>query len=131
MSEEQEQAQTHPPSWASMFDHSDPPLFEDAGPSYFPDERSSAARHAGRVRDRERAAAQRRDLAVIQAAADDQADEHALEQAASLTSRGLPVAEALRIRAARAARRAGNTPSTAEQHAARALGRRRPEGDAA
>jgi hypothetical protein len=119
MDEEQEQAQNHPPSWASMFDHADPPLFEDAGPSYHPDDRSSAARIGKAVRAREREGRQQRDLAVIAKAAAEQDDDTALERAAELLSRGQPVPTSLRIRAARAANRRGVSIPSHEQLAAR------------
>jgi hypothetical protein len=117
-----EQAQNHPPSWASLFDHADPPLFEDAGPSYFPDDRSSASKMAKRRQARDQAAAERRDLAVIAQAAAEQNDDAALEKATDLIRHGQKVPPGLRILAARAAQRQGGAmPSSADQHAARAL----------
>ena len=117
-----EQAQNHPPSMAAVLGEDlGPPVFQDAGPSYFPDERSSAARHARGVQDRERAAAERRDLDVVLRAADELKDDKALEQVAELTDRKANIPHALLVRAARAARRNGTTIPTAEQHAAKAL----------
>jgi hypothetical protein len=118
MTEEQQQAQAHPPSWASMFDHADEPVFSDFAP--VPDDRSSAAKHVRMVRSREQEARQAWDLAVIARAADAQDDDLALDRATELLRQGKPVPVALRLRATRAAQRQGGAmPSSAEQLAAR------------
>jgi hypothetical protein len=128
LSEEQERAQGHPIPWSEIFDHADPPVFDEAGPSYYPGERSSAARHAKAVRSREQAIAERRDLAVIARAADEQNDDRALDRATELIRQGQPVPAAVRIRAARAAQRNGGAIPSAELHAAKALrGRQAPD----
>ena len=64
MDDEQEQAQAHPPSWASIYgDDAGPPIFEDFDP--VPGQRSSATRHANRVRRQEAELRQyREDLAA-------------------------------------------------------------------
>jgi hypothetical protein len=59
MTDEQKQAQAHPPAWSTIFDHADPPIFDD-GPSYDPPKDSTAAKHAAGVRQREQKAAQDR-----------------------------------------------------------------------
>jgi hypothetical protein len=121
LSEEQERVQGHPPSWAAIYGDQgmDVPVYGDPGPSWDPSDRSSAAKHASRVRRREQAAAQQRDLAVIARAAAEQNDDKALEQATELLRRGQEVPDHLRVRAARAARRNGTTIPTADQHAAK------------
>jgi hypothetical protein len=91
--------------------------FADVGPSYHPDERSSAARHAKVVKARTRAAAQQRDVEVVLRAADAQKDQRALDEVAELEA-GAEIPPGLLIRAARAARRSGTTISTAVQLAA-------------
>ena len=120
MTEEQQQRQEHPPSFAEVMGEELGVNF-DPGPAHDPGKYSSAARHARAVKSREQAAAERRDLAVIARAADEQDDELALEQALELVGRAQEIPTALRIRAARAARRSGTTIPTAEQHAAKAL----------
>jgi hypothetical protein len=119
LTEEQERAQGHPTPWATMWDHAKEPAFDDAGPSYHPGDRSTAARHARQVKAREAEARQLRDLETIAKAADEQNDDRALEQATDLLQRGKDVPAGLRIRAARAANRRGESIPTAELLAAR------------
>lgn len=123
LTEEQERAQGHPPSWAAIYGDQgmDVPVYGDPGPSHHPDDRSTAARMAKQVRTREQHAAERRDLAVVLRAADALKDDQALEQVAELTERKANIPHALLVRAARAARRNGTAIPSAEQHAAKAL----------
>jgi hypothetical protein len=115
-----EQAQAHPPSIASMFGEDlGPPVYGDVGPSHFPLEHSSAAKHAHHRQQRELAAAARRDLQDIARAADQEADELALADATRAMREGRDVPTATRLRAARAARAKGTRLSSAEQLAAR------------
>jgi hypothetical protein len=64
MDPEQEQP-TRTIPWAEMFDHADPPMWDDLGPSLHPDDRSSAARIGAHVeRQRQEAAKARAKLAA-------------------------------------------------------------------
>jgi hypothetical protein len=114
LTEDQERAAAHPPSVAEMFgENLGPDPFEDAGTN------RSADRHVRMVRSREQEAAERRDLAVIARAADELADDNALDRAIDLLRQGKPVPVALRLRATRAANRRGTSIPTHEQLAAR------------
>ena len=98
---------------------------EDLGPDPFadaalvPDKRSSAARHAGRVKDRELAAIERRDLAQLGTAAAEQGEDEALERAQGLIRAGRKVPTATRVQAMAALRRRGTPVPSADLLAAR------------
>jgi hypothetical protein len=112
-----EQAQHHPPSWATMFDHADPPLFED--PPLEPSRNSSAARIARRRQLQEQAAQQDRDLALIERVAQDQKDDEHLDLALLRLRQGRKVPNRALPGAVRAAQRQGHEHvSTAAQLAA-------------
>jgi hypothetical protein len=113
MTDEQQLAQNHPPSWSSIFGEDDgPSMFDEASPVAPPN--SSAVKMASRRQRRDREAQQERDLAVIQRAAEVDADEQALAKAIRLRDAGKKVPADLRIRAARAARNRGTPMSSAE-----------------
>jgi hypothetical protein len=111
----------HPRSWADLYDDQNATMstFGDLGPSLHPDDRSTAARHAAKRRQRDHEAAAERDLAVISQAAEHDADQAALVEATRLRQAGKKIPPHIRIRAARAARAAGVTRSSAEELADR------------
>jgi hypothetical protein len=116
----------HPPSWTEVFG-------EDLGPSMITDDphtappRSSAAIMAKRRRDRDREAAQERDMAQLQAVAQDEADDQALAEALRLARKGKKIPADLLAGAMRAARARGTAMSSAEIMAAQAQVTRRRE----
>jgi hypothetical protein len=80
---------TTPRSWASMYD--EPGMgsqFGDLGPSYHPDDRSTAMRHARARQRRDHEAAAARDMSLIDRAADVDADNAALVEATKLRQEG-------------------------------------------
>lgn len=118
--------QAHPPSWSAIFG-------EDDGPSMITDDphtaspRSSAMTMAKRRRDRDREAAQQRDMATLQAAAREDEDDQALAHALRLAKAKRPVPPDVLAGAMRAARARGTAMSSAEIMAAQAQVTRRRE----
>jgi hypothetical protein len=112
LTDEQQQAQDHPPSWSEMFDHADPPIFQDQPQA--PGPRSSAHIHANRRKAADTTQRQAMDLDVIEKAAQDEADDLALAKATRLRRDGKPVPDGIAARAARAARARGTSMSSAE-----------------
>jgi hypothetical protein len=109
----EEQAQDHPPSWATVFSDDDLSAYAPADQPAPPGPKSSAAQHAGRVREGERQAREARQLAHIQVANREQIEDEALETAQSMTRAGRKVPADIReLASAALARRGVHVPSS-------------------
>jgi hypothetical protein len=120
MTEEQQQAQDHPPAWSTVFGDEDPAAY---APLDQPGVPASARQHALRRRAADAEAQRDMDLEAVDRAAREEADDLALAKATRLRRDGLAVPAAVLARAARAARARGTSMSSAEIMAMRA-GRR-------
>jgi hypothetical protein len=123
----QDQNDYRPPtSFADVFGDllGDVPTFQDQPPE--PGPRSSAARHAKRRQANDAAAAQAHRLDLLSADAETYADDQARQRVRDDLTHGRTPSQSDQIRAARAVRRDPTRPrqSSAERHAAQALGRR-------
>jgi hypothetical protein len=125
--DEQEQAQDHPPSWAQTFGDLDLTPYQPQDQAPPPGPRSSAARHSARVREGERQAREARQLAQLQADARERLEDEALVQAQQMTRAGRRVPADIReLASAALARRGVHVPSS-ETLAAPTLARLRRE----
>jgi hypothetical protein len=125
LTEDQQQAQDHPPAWNSVFGDDDHPS------AYAPLEQpripESAKRMASRVAARELEAKQARRLATLRAVAQEQAEDEALDDAQALIREGKKVPEATQRMAVVAAQRRGVQIPTSEILAAPAVHRWKAE----
>jgi hypothetical protein len=91
MTEEQEQAQQHPPAWSTVFGDDNLSAYTPQDQAPPPGPKSSAARHSARVREGERQALEARRLAKLQAEARERLEDDSLEVAQGMLRAGRPV----------------------------------------
>jgi hypothetical protein len=113
---------TPPQSIAEMFGEDlGPPLFTDTPPE--PGKFSSAARHADRYQRQTREARRERDLTLVAKAAQEQADDEALDLALRRYRRGEPIRTGTLIATRRALARRGYTEGKTSERLAALAGR--------
>jgi hypothetical protein len=130
MTEDQELAQGHPPAWSTVFGDEDLTPYQPQDQAPPPGPKSTAAAHAGRVREGERAALENRRLARLQAEARERLEDEALETAQGMLRAGRTPSVTLQQQASAALARRGVHVPTSETLAAPAMARRRREAQA-
>jgi hypothetical protein len=127
--DEQELAQEHLPSWAQVLGDLDLSPYQPQDQAPPPGPKSTAAAHAGRVKEGERAAREARQLAQLQVANRERIEDEALETAQEMTRAGRTVPADVRELASAALARRGVHVPTSQTLAAPTLARLRREED--